>query len=179
MSNEAVCDITISALKDLLKNFPRKKSGFQEYCKENMIIEMEELSEGMALEVLEMLDSASYIRVIRAKEQAKRALYDEELLNAFNEYLADHNDDFIIVDQVKNCYLLNKRIFIHVQTKNNNSVFQPFERVNENMYFITVIVKLTEDFTPTPLISKFMSRNCKIIKLNHIDSVVMVLDRIS
>jgi len=25
MSNEAVCDITILALKDLLKNFPRKK----------------------------------------------------------------------------------------------------------------------------------------------------------
>jgi len=144
-----------------------------------MIIEMEELSEGMALEILEMLDSASYIRVIRAKDQARKELYDQELLNTFNEYLEHHNDDYIVVDQVKNCYLLNKRIFIHVQTKNNNPIFQPHERINENMYFITVIVKLTEDFIPTPLISKFMSRNCKIIKLNHIDSVGTLLDRIS
>ena len=66
-----------------------------------------------------------------------------------------------------------------VQTKNLNSTFQPFERISEHTYFICVIVKLSEDFMPTELMTKLLSRNCKILKLSNLDTVDFQLDNLN
>jgi hypothetical protein len=163
MSEELMSDITRDAIKSLLKKFPRKKEGFVAYCEDNSLLDMDELSEFMALEVLEMLDSASHIRVIRAKEAEKQRINHENLVLMLDEYLDIEKDTFMILDKVDNCYLLCKKINIRVQQKNDNNVFQPYETITAREYFINFIVKLTENYEPSELIKKFLTRlqSCK------------------
>lgn len=179
MSEELISDITRDALNGLLKKFPRKKAGFKEYCDEYAILEIDELTEFMALEVLEILDSSSYVRAIRAKEAEKQRVHHENLVLMLDEYLDMEKDTYMILDKVPNCYLLCKKISIRVQHKNENNVFQPYETITQKEYLINFLVKLAEDYEPTALIKNFLTRSCKMVKITSIDSIARVLDAVT
>ena len=179
MSEELLCDITHDAIKQVLKRFPRKKGAFKEYCDENCIADIEELTEDMALEILEVMDSASYIRATRAKDDERKRILHENLKMTLDDFLQNNKDVYMILDQVEDCYLLCKIIKIMVQTKNVNSVFQPYETTVEKTYFINFIVKLSDDITPSEMINSFLVRNCKIAKIVAIDDVARILSDIT
>ena len=176
MEEEPICDITREGIEQLLRKYPRKRPAFRAFCDEYKIIEIEELSEDLALEILEIMDSASYIRVDRAKIAEKRRVYHETLLDTFNNFLNANKDKYLIMDMVDNCYLICKVINVMVQSKNINSVFQPYETVAEKNYFINFIVKLSDDVNPSEMINAFLIRNCKIVKLIAIDDVKRTLE---
>lgn len=179
MSEELISDITRDMLTDLLKKFPRKKPAYKEYCHENGIIEMDELPEAMALEILETLDSASYIRANRAKEEARLKANYEHMIFMLDDYLTSKQDIYMVLDKVPNCYLVCKKITVRVQHKNENNVFQPYETITPNEYFICVLIKLAEDYQPTELIKNFLIRGCKMVKISSVDSVARILDAVT
>lgn len=175
MSEELISDITKDAINNLLKKFPRKKGGFAEYLQDNAVVDIDELTEFMGLEVLEMLDSATYIKVGRAKEAERQRINHENLVSMLNEYLEIEKDSFLVLDKVPNCYLLCKKISIRVQQKNENNVFQPYETISQKEYFINFLVKLTEDYEPSDLIKTFLTRGCKVVKITSVDMIDRIL----
>ncbi len=171
MSEEMICDITHNAINNVIKKFPRKKAALREYCDEHKVVDIDELTEDLALEILEMMDSASYIRAMRAKTEEQRQIYHENLILKFTDYIEDNKDVYMILDQVHDCYLVCKIIKIMVQTKNINSVFQPYETTVQQTYFINFVVKLSEDIKQSDMINNFLSRDCTIVRIVSIDDV--------
>lgn len=179
MAEEMICDITHNAINNVLRKFPRKKAALREYCDGNQIADMDELTEELALEILEIMDSASYIRCMRAKKEEQQIIYHENLILTFTDYIENNKDVYMILEQVQDCYLVCKIIKIMVQTKNINSVFQPYETTVERTYFINFVVKLSEDIQQSDMINNFLSRNCKIVKIVSIDDVARNLDDVA
>lgn len=177
--SELISDITYDALKALLKKYPRKKGAFNEYIKENGLTDMDELTDDMGLELLEILDSASYIKALRARDEEKYRIHHANLVTAIDDFLAANKDLYFLLDKVDNCYLICKKIHIMVQTRNENSVFQPYQTTLEKEYMINFLVKLKDDFEPTEMINHFLTRGCRMVKVNNIDSIARILNGVN
>jgi hypothetical protein len=170
---ELVTDVTLDFLLTILDKHPKKKPIFKNFCDEYKILDIDELTEALALEVLEMIDSKSYILAIRAKE-AKYLEEQKELLNSsVEEYLQKHKKTYLVISSVEDCWLVAKRVKLNVYTINENAVFQPFEKHEDREYFILIAIKTGEEFVGDEIINKFVSRGGKIIKISD----VMDIDR--
>lgn len=171
--------LTQEMLLDVTKRYPKKKPILKQYLIECMCEAIEDLSEDQALEVLEMMDSPSYVRVAKQKKDEELRKYHQSLLDEIEGFLKDNHEDYLVLDIVQDCYLIAKRINIIVQTKNDNSVFQPYETTNEKQYFINVLVKTSDSFQPSPLMEKFMTRGCRMIKIYDMGAVTRVFNGIT
>lgn len=176
---ESICEITKDAITTILKKYPRKKSVFKDYCHEYKITGISEMLEWQGTEILEILDSTAYIMADRAKAAEKKRKKHEQLLSEFKLFLSNNNDRFIILDKGHDCYLLSKIINVIVQTKNINPVFQPYETIKENRYFICFIIKLSEDVQLTDLMHKFIVQNCKLIGIHDVEDIANTLNSIT
>lgn len=171
--------LTLEMILFVVKKFPKKKAALKEYLVQNLVEQVEDLTEDQALEILEMMDSASFVKVEKQKKEEALKKYHENLIEEIEGFLKDNQEDYIVLAAVPDCYLVAKRINIIVQTKNDNSVFQPYETVNERQYFINVLVKTSDNFQPNGLIEKFMTRGCRMVKIYDLGAVVRVFNGIT
>lgn len=170
---ELVTDVTLDFLLTILEKYPKKKPIFTNFCEDYKILDIDELTEALALEALEMIDSKSYILAIRAKE-AKYLQEQKELLNtSVEQYIQNHKKNYLVISQVEDCWLVAKRVKLNVYTINENAVFQPFEKHEDREYFIVVAIKTAEEFVGDEIINKFITRGGKMIKILD----VMDIDR--
>lgn len=168
--------LTQAMIESVIKKFPKKKAALKEYLVENLVETIDDLTEDQALEILEMMDSASFVKVEKQKKEEAQRQYHQSLLDEIESFLKENHEDYIVLGVVQDCYLVSKRINIIVQTKNDNSVFQPYETVNERQYFINVLVKTSDDFQPSPLMEKFMTRGCRMVKIYDLGAVTRVFN---
>lgn len=162
---EPVTELTMDFLLAILEQYPKKKPIFKSFCDDYKIIDEEELTEALALEVLEILDSKSYILALRAKEAKYQEEQKELLKTTVEQYLQKNNKSYVVISRVEDCWLITKRVKLNVYTRNDNAVFQPFEKHEDREYFIAAIVKTAEEFLGDEVINKFVTRGCKIVNI--------------
>lgn len=158
-------ELTFNAIVTALDKYPRKKPLFKEFCHEYKLLSLDEFTEALALEVLELIDDNTYTLTVRAKRKYEIEQKKAALIDAVTQYLADNDDIYIILSQVEDCWLLAKKVHLSVFSRNDNSVFQPTEVTIEKEYFIIAAVKTAEEFVGDELIDRFISRGCKQYKI--------------
>lgn len=173
-----VCEITLDALLACLEKYPKKKPVFKSFCKDYGIAELDELTEALALEILEVIDSGTYVRTKRAKEAYIIEQQKIKLREAVGRYLEDAHEDFITLDKIEDCWLLAKRVNLIVYNINENSVFQPYETSKNNEYFIVCVIKTAEEFVPSDMIGRFISRGCKAVRIYEVSDIKRKLNAI-
>lgn len=162
---ELVTEVTLDFLLTILDKYPKKKPIFKNFCEDYKILDIDELTEVLALEVLDIIDNRSYILALRAKE-AKYLEEQKELLNTtVEQYILKHKKNYLVISKVEDCWLVAKRLKLNVYTINENAVFQPFEKHEDREYFIMVAIKTAEEFVGDEIVNKFISRGGKIIKI--------------
>lgn len=164
-AEESVCDITLHAILDSLDKYPKKKPVFKSFCKEYGILELEELTEALGLEVLEIIDDRAYVQTMRAKESNKIEQKRLQLMEAVDQYLTKNIEHYIILSRVDKCWLVAKKVSLIVYTRNDNPVFQPFEKNETNDYFIVFVIKTADEFIADDIINSFITRGCKMIRI--------------
>lgn len=175
---EPVSELTLDFLLTTLEKYPKKKPIFKNFCDEYQILDIDELTEALAFEVLETIDSKSYIVAMRARE-AKFLQEQKELLNtSVQQYLQKNNKTYVIISKVTDCWLIAKRVKLNVYTINENAVFQPFEKHEDREYFIVAAIKTAEDFEGDTIINKFVTRSCKIVKVLDVNEIERKLEGI-
>ncbi len=158
-------ELTQKAILEVLEKYPRKKTVYKEFCTEYEILEIEEMSEVLALEILDIMDNRSYIQVVRAKKQYEIEQTHLRLVECVSNYLSAHSEEYIILTVVPDCWLVAKKVSLIVYSKNSNSAFQPYETNDKKEYFIVVAIKIAEEFTPDEIMSRFITRGCKMIRI--------------
>lgn len=161
---EPIHEVTRAAIDELLTNYPKKKPAFKEYMRLNLIETMDDFTEDLALDILEQLDNVYYVRAIRRKREVEAQSYHNRLVETMENYFEDNKEDYVILDKVVDAYLISKRINIVVQYKNDKNTFNPYERLDDKEYFIIVLVKISDQFQPSELMQKFMTRGIRMIK---------------
>lgn len=164
-SEAPVHDITYQAINDLITKHPRKKTLLKEYLREYKLLDLEEMSEDMALELLEIMDSQTYVQVDRAKRKFEEEQQHAYFIDNVEAYLEKHSDKYIILSRVTDCWLLAKRIKLNVYTKNEMSQFQPVERHEDREYFVVIAVKIADEFPANDMIGRFVTRGCRVVRI--------------
>lgn len=160
-----VHEITMAAILGALEKYPRRKAVWKEFCHEYKIADYDELTEALALEVLELIDDKTYIHTIRAKQKFEAEQEHLRLVEAMDNYLERNAKDFILLSKVDDCWLVAKRVTLIVYNRNDNSAFQPYETNETKEYFIVVAIKIADEFVPDEIIGKFITRGCKMIRV--------------
>lgn len=173
-----ICDITLNALLEILEKYPKKKPVFKAFCSEYGIADIDELTEALGLEVLDIIDNRTYILTTRAKEAFRIEQEKTKLRESIDQYLELNKDKYIILSNVPECWLIAKRLSLIVYNRNDNPVFQPYETNETKEYFMVFVAKTSEEFIPDEMTNRFITRGCKMVKILDIGDINRKLEGI-